>query len=68
MSIDLVIFELRDFDVTFGVDGLYKYRATIDYGRKSIFFQTRELIASSLIGYLGVNHTYHFYLSSVKDA
>ena len=35
---DLILIELRDFDVILGMDWLTSYHATIDYRQKTVIF------------------------------
>ena len=50
LSIDLVILEMRDFNIILDMDWISKYHATIDCKRKIVFFNLLERRTLSLKG------------------
>jgi len=49
MSVNLIVLDMKDFDVILGMDWLSKHRATIDCHQKRLFLNLKRDINSFLV-------------------
>ena len=47
LKVDLILLNMRDFDVIIGMDWLSKYKATVDCHKKSVQFMLPEQVVIS---------------------